>query len=131
MLNKVMLIGNLGKDPEIKTTSKGDSFARLSLATSKKVKDETKTQWHSITVWDPKKAELLAQYTKKGSKIYVEGELETRSYEKDGQTHYATDIVVGRYDGQIRFLSSRGEDGASAPAPATASGDSFEDEVPF
>ena len=117
-LNKIMLIGNLGKDPEIKELPTGKLFAKLSLATNEKYKGETKTTWHSIVVWDEKKAELLEQYTKKGSKLYVEGSLESRKYtDKEGIERYAYEVVVGAFNGAIRLLDPKGDD---APDERTA-----------
>ena len=97
-LNKVMLIGNLGKDPELKYTSAGVAVATFSMATSESWKDadgnkQEKTEWHNIVVWR-KLAEIVGEYLKKGSKIYIEGKLQTRSYEKDGIKKYITEIVA-------------------------------------
>jgi single-strand DNA-binding protein len=109
-LNKVMLIGNLGKDPEIKETESGKTFARLSLATNEKYKGESKTTWHNIVVWDEKKAEILEDYCRKGSKLYVEGKLEMRKWtDKDDIERYAYEIVVGSFEGMIRLLDSKKE----------------------
>ena len=97
-LNKVMLIGHLGKDPELKYTEKGTAYCVFSMATSESYKDENgnkvdKTEWHNIVVWR-KLAEICGQYLKKGSKIYCEGKLQTDSYEKDGVKRYSTKIVM-------------------------------------
>jgi len=116
MLNKVMLIGNLGDNPDIKMTKNNDKFAKLSLATNKKVKDEEKTTWHTITVWDPRLAENLEKYTKVGSKLYVEGEIEVRQYtNSEGKKVYARDIVVPRYTGVIRMLDPKPSSKPAAP----------------
>lgn len=110
-LNMVLLIGNLGKDPEIKETEGGKTFAKLSLATSEKYKGESKTTWHSITVWDEKKAEILEEYCKKGSKLFIQGKLEKREYtDKEGIERTAYEIVVGAFEGAIRMLDSRKDD---------------------
>lgn len=121
-LNKVMLIGRLGKDPELKTTPSGSAVCTFSLATSDDYKDKTgalqkRTDWHNIVVWN-KQAEIAAQYLKKGQQIFVEGKLQTRSWDKDGHKHYMTEIVVINF----QMLGVKG-DGASAK-----SGD---DESPF
>jgi single-strand DNA-binding protein len=97
-LNKVMLIGHLGKDPELKYTEKGTAYCTFSVATTESYKDENgnkidKTEWHNIVVWR-KLAEICGQYLKKGSKIYCEGKLQTDSYEKDGVKKYSTRIVM-------------------------------------
>jgi len=97
-LNKVQLIGNLGKDPELKFTPSGVAVATFSIATSEKWKDQEgnaqeKTEWHNIVAWR-KTAEICGEYLKKGSKVYVEGKLETTPYEKDGVKHYPTKINI-------------------------------------
>lgn len=97
-LNRAELIGHLGKDPELKTTAGGASVCTFSLATDESYKDkdgnqQNKTEWHKIVVWG-KQAENAAQYLKKGSLVFLEGKLQTRSWEKDGQKHYMTEIVV-------------------------------------
>lgn len=121
-LNKVMLIGRLGKDPELKTTASGSAVCTFSVATNDDYKDKTgniqkKTDWHNIVVWN-KQAEIAAQYLKKGQQIFIEGKLQTRSWEKDGQKHYMTEIVVSNF----QMLGVKG-DGAAAK--------SSDDESPF
>jgi single-strand DNA-binding protein len=102
-VNKVILIGNMGADPEMNTTGSGVAVCNISLATSSFVKDEEKTEWHRVTLWD-KTAENVAKYMKKGSKLYVEGRLQTRSYEdKEGNTRYQTEVVAER----VAFLDSK------------------------
>ena len=98
--NLTILIGNVGKDPEITYTSSGTAVAKFSLATSEKWKNKNnpdatveKTQWHRITAWG-KLAEIIGEYVKKGSSLYIEGRIEYGSYEKDGQKFYTTDIVA-------------------------------------
>jgi len=95
-VNKVILVGNLGQEPEIKTTPQGKQVATISIATSDAYKDkagewQSTTEWHRITLWDYM-AETAQKHLKKGSKVYVEGKLMTRSYEKDGITRYVTNI---------------------------------------
>jgi len=108
MINKVILVGNLGDNPEIKKTQAGDKFAKLSLATNKKMKNDEKTTWHTITVWDPRLAETLEKYAKVGTKLYIEGEIEKRSYKNsEGKTVYVTEIVVPKFTGQIRMVDSK------------------------
>ena len=97
-LNKVQLIGNLGKDPELKYTPSGVAVATFSIATSESWKDQEgnqqeKTEWHNIVAWR-KLAEICGEYLKKGKKVYLEGKLQTRNYEKDGIKRYVTEIVV-------------------------------------
>ena len=100
-LNKVILIGNLGKDPELKYTPSGAAVCNFSLATTEtwKSQDGTKqekTEWHNIKIWR-RQAEIAAEYLKKGRQVYIEGKIETRSWEADGQRRYMTEIVVDRF----------------------------------
>jgi len=90
-MNKAILIGNVGKHPEIRKTQSGISVVNFSLATSKKVKGEDKTEWHRIVAWD-KLAEIIEKYVNKGDKLMIEGEIETREYEKEGRKVYTTEI---------------------------------------
>lgn len=117
MINKVILIGRLGADAEVKQTSKGDSMANLSLATNKKFKDEEKTTWHKVVVFDPRIADTMGKYAKKGTMLYVEGEIETRSYkDAGGQQKYVTEVVVPRFTGVVRMVSPKDSSAASAPS---------------
>lgn len=103
MINKVILIGNLGADPDIRQTQGGKPVGKLSLATTKKVGGEERTEWHQVIVWE-KLAELAGHYLKKGSRVYVEGELTYRTFDKqDGSKGYSTEIVAY----QMRNLSPR------------------------
>ena len=109
-VNKVVLIGRMGKDPELRRTQSGTAVASFSLATSEKFKDkqgqqQEETEWHNCSVWN-KAAEIIAQYCKKGSMIYVEGKLKTRSWEDNGVKKYATDIIVREF----QFLDSKPQD---------------------
>ena len=93
-VNKVILVGNLGKDPEVKTTPTGKKVANFSIATSEKYGDKINTEWHSLTLWE-KTAEVAEKYLKKGMMIYVEGKLQSRTYDdKDGIKRSVTDVVV-------------------------------------
>lgn len=130
MLAKVIIMGNVGRDPEIRTTSNGDSYARFSLATNKVVKGEKQTQWWDVTVFDSKKAEVVQAYVSRGSKLYIEGELQTREYQaKDGTTKTAVEVIVGRFSGELKMIGERG-DGASAPNQEPVV-EEIDDEVPF
>lgn len=113
-VNKVILIGNLGADPELKYTPSSRPLCNLRIATTDVYKDKAgqkqeKTEWHRVTVWGDQ-AENCNKYLAKGRSVYVEGRLQTRSYDKDGQKHYATDIVADR----VVFLGSGGGAGAGA-----------------
>lgn len=92
-VNKAILIGYLGQDPELRQTQSGLSVARVSIATNKKVKGEDTTTWHNLVFFD-KQAEIADKYLRKGSRIFVEGEINNRKYEKDGQTRYVSEIIV-------------------------------------
>ena len=113
-INKVILVGNLGQDPEVKYTAGGAAVTTLSLATSESWKDkdtgtdQEKTEWHRVVLWR-RLAEIAGEYLKKGSKVYIEGQLQTRKWEQDGQTRYTTE-VVGR---DMQFLDSRGGSSSS------------------
>ncbi len=137
-LNKVQLIGNLGKDPELKYTPSGVAVATFSIATSESWKDtdgnqQEKTEWHNIVAWR-KLAEICGEYLKKGKKVYLEGKLQTRNYEKDGVKRYVTEIVAD----QLIMLDGGGGSGAgrsssgSAAEPSPAHADvPKDDDLPF
>ena len=153
-INKVILIGNLGKDPEVKYMPSGDAVANITLATSETWNDKSsgekkeKTEWHRV-VFFGKLAEVVGQYLKKGSKVYVEGQLQTRKWQgQDGQDRYTTEVVVRGFNGTMQMLDSRGGgEGSFAPAqaarqsapaqPASAQpapamvDDGFDDDIPF
>jgi single-strand DNA-binding protein len=110
-VNKVILVGNLGADPELKYTPSSRALCNLRIATTEVFKDkggqrQEKTEWHRVTVWGDQ-AENCSKYLAKGRSVYVEGRLQTRSYDKDGQKHYATDVVADR----VVFLGSGGGGG--------------------
>lgn len=107
-VNKVILLGNLGRDPEVKATSSGSSIANFSIATSRKVNGETQTEWHNIVAFG-KVAEICAQYLRKGSSVYIEGRLRTRDWVKDGQKHYTTEILCD----MVQMLGGTGGGGSA------------------
>jgi single-strand DNA-binding protein len=117
-LNKVMLIGNLGKDPELRYTSSGTAVANFSMATSSSYKDQDgniqeRTEWHNIVAWK-KLAEITGEYLHKGAKVYVEGQLQTRSYDdKNGVKRYTTEVKIDN----LIFLDSRNSDKTQAESP--------------
>lgn len=116
-VNKVILVGNLGKDPELRYTSSGVAVATFSVATNESWKDQEgnlqeKTQWHNIVAWR-KLAEICGEYLKKGGKVYVEGKLQHRNYDdKNGVKRYVTEVVLD----ELVMLDSRGGGGGSAPS---------------
>ncbi|MBI3755995.1 MAG: single-stranded DNA-binding protein [Deltaproteobacteria bacterium] len=136
-LNKVMLIGNLGKDPEIKYTPEGVAIAKFSIATSEQWKDkdgqkQEKTEWHNIVAFR-KLAEICGEYLAKGKQIYIEGRIQTRSWDdKDGNKKYMTEIVADR----MQMLGRAGETakGSAGPSPDAGSVSEptvIEEDVPF
>lgn len=149
-VNKVILIGNLGKDPEVRYSPNGGAIANITLATSESWKDKNtgeqvdKTEWHRI-VFFRRLAEIAGEYLKKGSKVYIEGKLQTRKWQdKDGQDRYTTEVVANEMQmldskggGSSDFNQSQGAPSQSAPqsapsqaAPAPVNND-FDDDIPF
>ena len=121
-VNKVLLIGRLGADPEIKQMINGKSVARLSLATSQSWKDKNtgekkeKTEWHRIVVFNEGLVNVVQQYLKKGAQVYIEGQLSTRKWkdEKSGQDKYSTEVVIQGYNSSLTMLGGGGGSGSSA-----------------
>lgn len=110
-LNKASIIGNVGKDPEIRSMQSGDKVASFSIATSEKWKDKSgeqkeKTEWHNIVVFG-NLVKVVEQYVSKGSKLYIEGKLQTRSWEQNGEKKYTTEIVLQGFDSKLIMLDSR------------------------
>jgi len=103
-INKVILIGRLGKDPVARTTTKGGEWSTFTMATSKKFNGVEKTQWHNVTVWNEQNAIYINSFAQKGTLLYLEGEIEYRTYEDKGVTMYGTDIVVPSYGGAVQIL---------------------------
>lgn len=134
-LNKVMLIGNLGKDPEVKYTPSGTPVAKLTVATNERYKDKDgqwadRTEWHNVVLWQ-RLAEIAGEYLKKGGKVYVEGRLQTRSWEdkQTNQKRYMTEIVAS----DLVLLGGRGEGGgdfSSGSRGASAGGNNFDQREP-
>jgi single-strand DNA-binding protein len=143
-VNKVILIGNLGKDPEARRMTSGDLVVNLSVATSESWKDKTsgerkeKTEWHRVTIWNENLAKVAEQYLRKGSKVYLEGALQTRKYtDKDGAEKYSTEVVLQRFRGELVMLDTKGEGGGArvasgaGEAPASFERGEMDDEIPF
>lgn len=164
-VNKVILVGNLGNDPEIRSMQSGDEVCNLSIATSESWKDKAtgekreKTEWHRVVIFSPGLVGVCKNYLKKGAKLYLEGQLQTRSWEQDGQKKYTTEVVLRGFDAKLVMLDGRSggsaggyEQGGSsfndsqsggysqgapaqaAPAQAAAAPapvDELEDEIPF
>ena len=145
-LNKVTLIGNLGKDPEIRNTQAGDKIANFTLATTESWKDRAsgerkeRTEWHRITIFGDGLSNVAEQYLKKGSKVYVEGALQTRKWtDQAGQDRYTTEIVLQPYNGKLLMLDNNGaqpRNGARGENTGEGSGylpnrGDLDDDIPF
>lgn len=132
-VNKVIILGNLGQDPECKKTSGGKSVATLSVATSEKWKDkegnkQEQTQWHRVVLWEGL-ADIAEKYLGKGSKVYIEGKLVHRSYEKDGEKKYLSEIVCSGFDSKLVMLDGAPQGGGEATETKKSS--DLDDEIPF
>jgi single-strand DNA-binding protein len=131
-VNKCILVGRVGKDPEVRNLENGSSVANFTMATSETYKDKTTgekketTDWHNIVLWRGL-AEIAQRYVKKGDLLYIEGKLRTRSWEKDGVTRYTTEIIG---DNMTMLGSKNGSNGSSEPSQATTSA-SGSDDLPF
>src|SRR5210317_2423588 len=117
-VNKVILLGNLGKDPDIRATSAGSRLASFSIATSTKYRNketqqlEDKTEWHRVVVFNDKLADVCEKYLRKGSKVYIEGQLQTRKWtDNAGVEKYTTEVVLQNFRGELQMLDSRGSGG--------------------
>jgi single-strand DNA-binding protein len=131
-LNKVTLIGNLGSDPEIKAMQNGDKIVNLSIATSDRWKDKTtgeqreRTEWHRVVIFNDALGRIAEQYLKKGSTIYIEGQLQTRKWtdQQSGQEKYTTEVVLQRYRGEITMLGARPDNSFSNQSQSSVSNQS-------
>jgi single-strand DNA-binding protein len=147
-VNKVILVGNLGKDPEVRRTQEGSPIVHMSVATSENWRDKStgerkeKTEWHRVVVFNENSAKFAEQYLKKGAKVYVEGQLQTRKWQdQSGADKYTTEVVVGRFNGALVSLSSGGgagggrgdfggDDSSGGGGPKGSAPD-LDDEIPF
>ena len=148
-VNKVILVGNLGRDPEVRTFQNGGKVCNLRIATSETWKDRNtgerreRTEWHSVAIYSEPLVRIAEQYLRKGSKVYIEGQLETRKWQdQSGQDRYTTEIVLRPYRGELTLLDSRadaGGNGGGGPAPEPQGGGGYggpapsdlDDEIPF
>ena len=116
-VNKVILVGNLGADPEIRRLNSGEPVVNLRIATSESWRDKNsgerkeKTEWHQVVIFNDNLAKVAEQYLKKGMKVYIEGALQTRKWEKDGVERYSTEVVLQKFRGELQMLDSRGQGG--------------------
>ena len=144
-LNKVCLIGNLGKDPEARSTQDGREIVNLSVATEESWKDKStgerksRTEWHKVVIFNESLGKIAKQYLAKGSKVYLEGQLQTRKWtDKDGQDRYSTEVVLAAFGGSLVMLSSppdgggtRSETSQPSRASAPVGAELMDDEIPF
>lgn len=146
-VNKVILVGNLGKDPEVRRMTSGEPVVNLSVATSDTWRDKAtgekkeRTEWHRVVIFNENLAKVAEQYLRKGSKVYLEGSLQTRKWtDKDGAEKYSTEVVLQRFNGTLVMLDGRGEGGGggggrervgAGEAPAAFQRDEMDDEIPF
>ena len=157
-VNKVILIGRLGNDPQIATLNSGDKVVNMSLATSERWKDRNsgeareRTEWHRVVIFNENLARVAEQYLRKGSMVYIEGQLQTRKWtDQSGVEKYSTEVVLQRYRGELTMLGSRGDSGGgdyqnnsmsdsgstgamsggNQPSIAPPMGNDLDDDVPF
>ena len=149
-VNKVILVGNLGRDPETRTMQDGNPVVNLSVATSENWRDKNtgerreKTEWHRVVIFNDRLADVAQKFLRKGSKVYLEGQLQTRKWtDQSGVEKYSTEVVLQRYRGELTMLDGRSEGGgasesgsdfgapSSAPAVAPAAAADLDDEIPF
>jgi single-strand DNA-binding protein len=146
-VNKVILVGNLGKDPEVRRMTSGEPVVNLSVATSDTWRDKAtgekkeRTEWHRVVIFNENLAKVAEQYLRKGAKVYLEGSLQTRKWtDKDGAEKYSTEVVLQRFNGTLVMLDGRGEGGGggggrervgAGEAPAAFQRDEMDDEIPF
>ncbi|MDG1029481.1 MAG: single-stranded DNA-binding protein [Alphaproteobacteria bacterium] len=156
-VNKVILIGNLGKDPDVRSTQDGMKIVNLAIATSERWKDKNsgeqreKTEWHRVVIFNENLARLAEQYLRKGSTVYIEGQLQTRKWtDQQGAEKYTTEIVLQRYRGEMTFIGGRSDSGqppaddsmgggfgsgggvsTGTTPPPMAGSDNIDDDIPF
>lgn len=157
-INKVILVGNLGAEPKVSNTSNGSKIVNLNIATSDSWKDKLsgerkeRTEWHRVVIFNPQLADVAEKYLKKGSKVYLEGQLQTRKWEDaNGQEKYTTEVVLQNFSGTLVMLDGRGDGGSSfggagndvfsgsssnsgwdaAPAGGAAPASDLDDDIPF
>jgi single-strand DNA-binding protein len=150
-VNKVILVGNLGRDPEVRRLGSGEPVVNLRIATSETWRDKQsgerkeRTEWHSVVIFNENLAKVAEQYLKKGSKVYLEGQLQTRKWtDKDGADRYTTEIVIQRFRGELTLLDSRKDSEGGSSSSASSGGGSrntgrtsntssldLDDDIPF
>ena len=128
-VNKVILVGNLGRDPEIRTLNSGDRVANLTIATSETWRDKMsgerkeKTEWHRVVIFNDNLAKIAEQYLRKGSSVYIEGSLQTRKWtDQNGVEKYSTEVVLQKFRGELTLLGGRGEGGGAGMSGGSSGG---------
>lgn len=136
-VNKVILVGHLGADPEMRRLNSGDQIANLRIATSESWRDrqtgerKDRTEWHSVVIFNENLAKVAEQYLKKGAKVYIEGALQTRKWQdQNGNDRYSTEIVLQKFRGELQLLDSRNDGNANSNQSSSASRD-LDDEIPY
>jgi single-strand DNA-binding protein len=148
-VNKVILVGNLGRDPEVRQTQDGKPIVNMSVATSESWRDRStgerreRTEWHRVVIFNEHLADVAQKYLRKGSKVYIEGQLQTRKWtDQEGRDRYSTEVVLQPFRSELTMLDSRGEGGgggdyggggggSGGPPPGPAGGGDLDDEIPF
>jgi single-strand DNA-binding protein len=133
-VNKVILVGNLGADPEVRRMNSGDPVVNLRIATGETWRDKStgerreKTEWHNVVIFNENLAKVAENYLRKGSKVYIEGQLQTRKWtDRDGNDRYTTEVVLQRYRGELTMLDGRGEGGGERIGGGYGGGQRTED----
>ena len=143
-VNKVILVGNLGRDPEVRQMQDGNPVVNLSVATSETWRDKNsgerreRTEWHRVVIFNERLADVAQKYLRKGSKVYLEGQLQTRKWtDQSGQERYTTEVVLGRFRGELTMLDSRSDSGGGYAADQSEQSSSsgpagdLDDDIPF
>ena len=149
-VNKVILVGNLGADPEVRRLNSGDPVVNLRVATSESWRDKNsgerkeKTEWHQVVIFNDQLAKVAEQYLKKGMKVYIEGQIQTRKWEKDGVERYSTEVVLQKFRGEMQMLDNPDREREDRPSTQgrqqslydrddhrTHGGRDLDDDVPF
>jgi single-strand DNA-binding protein len=138
-VNKVILVGNLGRDPEVRHSQDGNKIVNMSLATSESWTDKSsgerreKTEWHRVVIFNDRLGEIAEKYLKKGSKVYLEGQIQTRKWSgNDGQERYSTEVVLNRFRGELTMLDSKESgDSSQVVPPPVIENEMVDDEIVF
>jgi single-strand DNA-binding protein len=141
-VNKVILLGRLGKDPEVRNFQNGGKVVNFSLATSERWKDregnqQEKTEWHNVAIFNEKLGEIAEKFLRKGAQVYLEGQLQTRKWQdQSGNDRYSTEVVLPRFGGEIKLIGGKGDGGGDAPANdaprrSVAEDRALDDDIPF